>query len=270
MKKIVLATVLAALGSASAFAADLGARTYMKAPAVVAPVPVSTWQGFYIGGNVGYGWGHNDTDFNFLPSLAGVPFGVRDASVATHSKGVLGGAQFGYNWQIGPAVFGFETDIQGSGISGSGTAKPIPIPPVMVDPTDALSTSTKLSWFGTARARLGIALTPELLLYGTGGAAYGRVKSTGDFTSLISEAPFIENRFPAALSGTRVGWVVGAGTEWMFARNWSVKAEYLHVDLGNTSAVGLSIFDLTHTGNSVRYTWKNQENIVRAGVNYHF
>ena len=55
MKKIVLAAALLALGSASAFAADLGERgMYAKAPAMA---PVANWAGLYIGGNVGYGWG---------------------------------------------------------------------------------------------------------------------------------------------------------------------------------------------------------------------
>src|SRR3954447_1701118 len=125
MKKIILATVLAGLGSASALAADMGARTpYTKAPAMMATV--SNWSGFYIGGNVGYGWGENNTDFNFLPTPAA--FGVSNDSLAAHSKGVIGGAQFGYNWQIGSTVLGFETDIQGSGISGSATKVPTASP----------------------------------------------------------------------------------------------------------------------------------------------
>jgi len=65
MKRIVLATALVALGSASALAADLGARSYTKAPA---PAPVSNWSGLYIGGNLGYGWGNNSTDLAFLPT----------------------------------------------------------------------------------------------------------------------------------------------------------------------------------------------------------
>src|SRR4051794_33642702 len=76
MKKIILATVLAGIGSTSALAADLGARApYSKAPAMVA---VSNWSGFYIGGNVGYGWGNGNTDLVFLPTP--VAFGVANTS----------------------------------------------------------------------------------------------------------------------------------------------------------------------------------------------
>jgi outer membrane immunogenic protein len=114
MKKIVLATVLAALGSAPTLAADLGPRAYTKAPVMVERM--SSWQGFYIGGNVGYGWGDGKTDFSFLPSEAKFP--DANTSLNSNSRGVIGGAQIGYNWQTGFVVAGFETDIQGSGIKG--------------------------------------------------------------------------------------------------------------------------------------------------------
>jgi outer membrane immunogenic protein len=264
MKKIILATVLAGLGSTAALATDMGARTpYTKAPAMMAVV--TNWSGFYIGGNVGYGWGNNNTDFNFLPSPA--IFGASNDSLAAHSKGVIGGAQFGYNWQIGSTVLGFETDIQGSGISGSATKRAMAVPPGTLGPAASLFTETKLSWFGTARVRLGFEIAPALLLYGTGGAAYGQTKTTANST--FPDSPTVTVQFPAALSGTKVGWTAGAGAEWMFARNWSAKFEYLFVDLENTSAVGVSSFDPTDPLH-VRYTWKNQDHIVRAGVNYHF
>jgi outer membrane immunogenic protein len=259
MKKIILAIVLAGIGSASALAADMGARTpYAKAPAMMATV--TNWSGFYLGGNVGYGWGHNNTDFSFLPSAA--TFGASNDSLAAHSKGVIGGAQFGYNWQFGSTVLGFETDIQGSGISGSATKRAISVPPATLDPASSLFTDSKLSWFGTARVRLGFEIAPALLLYGTGGLAYGQPKATAN--SVFPGAPL---SLPVAVSATKVGWTAGVGTEWMFARNWSAKAEYLYVDLGNTSAVVLS----TPAGPfGAGYTWKNQDHIVRAGVNYHF
>src|SRR3954451_10248907 len=86
MKKIILATVLAALGSTSALAADLGARApYAKAPAMVEAV--GNWSGFYIGGNVGYGWGNGTTNFAFLPSS--VAFGDRDARADLKSNGLI-------------------------------------------------------------------------------------------------------------------------------------------------------------------------------------
>ena len=112
MKRILAGMVVAAALSGSAFAADLGARTYTKAPAMA---PAGTnWSGFYIGGNVGYGWGNGNTDFSFLPSPT--LFEVDNTALDTKSKGAIGGVQIGYNWQMGAIVAGLEADIQGSGI----------------------------------------------------------------------------------------------------------------------------------------------------------
>src|SRR3981189_877847 len=110
MKKIILATVLAGIGSTAALAADLGARTYTKAPAMM--TAVGNWSGFYIGGNVGYGWGNGNTHFSFLPTP--VDFGVNNATLGARSTGVTGGAQLCYNWQIQSLVSSFEAAIQSS------------------------------------------------------------------------------------------------------------------------------------------------------------
>jgi outer membrane immunogenic protein len=260
MKKIVLATVLAALGSASALAADLGPRAYTKAPMMVEPV--STWQGFYIGGNIGYGWGRGNTDFSFLPSQA--DFGEANTSLNSNPRGVIGGAQIGYNWQTGVVVAGFEADIQGSGLKGNAAKGILLFPSLAPDPNTLLTTNEKLSWFGTARARLGVTVTPAFLLYGTGGFAYGQVENSAN-------AQFRNgaDNFSASASKTKVGWTAGAGGEWMFAPGWSAKFEYLYVDLGKASAIADDV-PVADPPFQVGYRWRTQENIVRAGVNYHF
>ena len=124
----------------------------------------------------------------------------------------------------------------------------------------------KLSWFGTVRGRVGVAVTPDLVLYGTGGLAYGRVDASANWRFDLER---VHAQAPASVSKTKVGWTAGVGAEWMFARNWSAKLEYLYVDLGNESAFG----DLTQVDDpqlKVGYTWHTRENIVRVGVNYHF
>jgi outer membrane immunogenic protein len=259
MKRIVLATALVALGSASALAADLPPRGYNKAPAMAA---ATNWSGLYIGGNVGYGWGNGNTDFTFLPAAAAES---ANATLDTKPEGVIGGAQIGYNWQMGSLVTGLEADIQGAGIKG--TAAPSQI--IATDgganvPGDFLSSNERLSWFGTVRGRLGVTVTPDLLLYATGGLAYGHVDASANAHFTNSTNPL---DFPGSVSKTRAGWAAGAGTEWMFARNWSAKLEYLYVDLGSQSAIGNSSVDPLF---KVGYTWHTKENIVRAGVNYHF
>jgi outer membrane immunogenic protein len=257
VKKIVLATALLAAGSASAFAADLPARTYTKAPMMA---PINTWQGFYIGGNVGYGWGNSGTEFTGLPST--VIFNVAPTSLDTKPKGMIGGAQIGYNWQMGSLVTGLEADIQGSDMKGSATRSPVSLIDTGPLTGSFQSADQRLSWFGTVRGRLGITVTPAVLLYATGGLAYGEVKGSANtfFDEFAS--------WPASIRETKVGWTAGAGAEWMFAHHWSAKIEYLYLDLGSISAVANQaptpfIFQAS-------YTWKTQQNIVRAGVNYHF
>src|SRR6266404_3256277 len=228
MKKIILATVLAGIGSTGALAADLGARTYTKAPAMMAPV--ATWTGLYIGGNVGYGSGSNSTDANFVPQAAFFPL---PQILGVKSKGVVRSAQIGYNFQLGGTVFGLETDVQGSGISGSASVAPLTNPVLgTLIPGSSITTDQKISWFGTTRARLGFSVTPDLLLYGTAGAGYGGVKATGDtFHNAVYHRL-------GTLDQTKLGWTAGAGAEWMFARNWSAKVEYLYLDLGSSTVLG--------------------------------
>jgi outer membrane immunogenic protein len=258
MKKIILATALAALGSTAAVAADLGERTYTKAPAMTAPA--ATWAGLYIGGNVGYGWGKGGTDFSSTVDPAA--FGVANTSLDSKSRGVIGGAQIGYNWQMGSLLIGLEADVQGADVKSSASSGPVfnTFSAAFV-PGSFRSADQKLSWFGTARGRIGTTITPDILLYATGGLAYGQINNSGQLFETVTA------QFPASISKLSVGWTAGAGAEWMFAHQWSAKVEYLYLDLGNVSVVSNN--PLT-AGAQVNYTWKNQDHIVRAGVNYHF
>jgi outer membrane immunogenic protein len=265
MKRILGAAMVTAALTAPGLAADLGARTYTKAPALA---PVSNWSGFYVGGNLGYGWGDGNTDFSFLPT----PSDFNIATLGARSTGVTGGAQLGYNWQIGSLVTGLEADIQGSDIKGSARANPTLAGTAIPFPGAVLSSEQKLSWLGTVRGRLGVTVTPDLLLYGTGGLAYGHVDASAN--SQFFDTGVLTVEFPASVSKTKVGWTAGAGAEWMFAHNWSAKLEYLYVDLGSESGIGhLKINGqvLIDPGlPTVGYTWRFRENIARVGVNYHF
>jgi outer membrane immunogenic protein len=110
------------------------------------------------------------------------------------------------------------------------------------------------------RGRLGVTVTPDPLLYGTGGLAYGKVDASANWFQ------FVDEQTPASVSKTKVGWTAGAGAEWMFAGNWSAKLEYLYVELGSDSAIGN--FTPPDPNFKVGYTWNAQENIVRVDVNY--
>jgi outer membrane immunogenic protein len=266
MKRIVGTLMVTAALTAPGLAADLGARSYTKAPALA---PVSNWSGFYVGGNLGYGWGNGNTDFSFLPTPK--RFGFNNASLGARSSGVIGGAQLGYNWQVGSVVTGLEADIQGSGIKGSARTVPTIFGTAFQIPFDVLSSEQKLSWLGTVRGRLGVTVTPQLLLYGTGGLAYGHVDASAN-TKLINLDASFDRASPASVTKTKVGWTAGAGAEWMFAHNWSAKLEYLYIDLGSESVIANEVggVPLVIDPYKVGYTWRFRENIARVGVNYHF
>ena len=297
--KIVAACVgVAALGTLSAaFAADLPARTYTKAPAMVQPV--ADWTGWYAGVNIG--WGGNSGVTGTESVVSGTAFPVIGAGTVLYGSpnsfrfdpsGVLGGVQAGYNWQSAAAVYGLEADFQGAGIKGSlgcvlscgpgHITAPAPgflagFPVVFA--SDAYS--QKINWFGTVRGRIGYTNGPALF-YLTGGLAYGDVERTGNVIGITQNGAGgpTRNTFIGAYdnSSTKVGWTVGLGGEGrIFANNpaWTVKGEYLYVDLGKNSDTFSTIFQ--PGGNpaagqaAVRTdTSTNREHILRVGVNYHF
>ena len=234
--------------------------------------PVASWAGFYLGGNIGYGRSDGNVDVT-----AAVPFLLPEDGNGTldpGSKGVIGGAQIGYNWQMGPLVTGLEADFQGSGIKGSASESKLhPRPDSTAIDGGFRSTEERLQWFGTVRGRLGLTITPDLLLYGTGGLAYGQVSNSAN-TRVFDNDGFTNFPvdFPASVNKVRAGWAAGGGAEWMFASKWSARIEYLHVDLGNVSAIGnqTATTAVSFSGGLVKYTWQTREDIVRAGVNYHF
>jgi outer membrane immunogenic protein len=196
---------LALIGTgASAQAADMyGSR----APYTVQqPLNVYSWAGPYVGANVGYGWG------DITHSIAS-------------PSGVNGGIQAGYNWQFGQWVVGIEGDFQGNGASDTFAAWKFSNP-----------------WFGTLRGRGGFAMN-NILIYGTGGLAFGNVRAE---VLNLSE------------NHTVAGWTLGVGAEIGITQNWSAKVEYLYVNLNDSQ------FALTAMPNGYQFS------VVRLGVNYKF
>jgi outer membrane immunogenic protein len=144
-------------------------------------------------------------------------------------------------------------------------------PEIGANPETLTSHNTELSWFGTARARLGYLVTPETLFFATGGLAYGHVKVS---STLVPEPTFPCARNALCSAGsaseTRIGWAIGGGVESKIASNWTAKVEYLHFDLGTISDTTLS--------KATFAAWPGKPimgvnsditgNIVRIGVNY--
>ncbi len=258
--------VAAALQPVSA--ADMPVKA--KAPII----DVWTWNGVYVGVNVGYSWGRSETDALFTNYATGAFLAA--SSNTFDLNGWIGGGQIGVNWQNGVWVGGLEADIQASGQKGS-TAFACPVPAIGgpcnlitggpgagIAPT--ASFNQRLSWFGTLRGRLGVTPTPETFAYLTGGLAYGEIETDGvisGFTlvGVATAASFNYDVFKA-------GWTVGAGIEGRLGGNWTGKIEYLYMDLGSVSGFGV----LTTSNPPLRVDFNSRitDNILRVGINYKF
>lgn len=197
MKKILLGSVgLIALAAAlPASAADIRPRTYSKAPVPAYVAPIYDWTGFYIGGQVGGQWGN---DLNGLKP-----------------DGVVGGVHVGYNWQTGALVVGVESDFEGANVRDSSALG------------GGLTESFRNRWQGSVRGRVGWAVSPQMLLYGTGGVAFAEnlYRVTDGLTT-------------DSWHGQQVGYTVGGGLEYMFAPAWSARAEYRYTAFGSKTNVG--------------------------------
>ncbi|QGM99164.1 outer membrane protein [Methylocystis parvus] len=304
MKKFALSFAALALTAGSALAADLPSR---KGPPVLPPPPPPPlWTGFYVGLNAGGGWASsNSVTIGSTPIFTN-PAGPAAGIIAAHAGpaalsasgiigggnngGFIGGGQIGYNYQFyNNFLVGIEADIQGVAASGgsrtgAGAALVGPGSGATGTPiTTSFSVSQSLDYIGTVRGRLGWLATPTLLVYGTGGLAYGGVSSSAAYFSTNPAYPALSGLSAAwgsagAFSDTRVGWTAGGGVEWMFMPNWSAKVEYLYFDLGSVT------YNLAPTGsialagpvgqpwwlNASQVSARFNGNIVRAGANYHF
>ena len=249
MNKTLIASVaLVALSITAVRAADLA----VKAPPPP-PVPVFSWTGFYVGANIGGAWANNRwTDTLFLTNFNN-----------NGNNGVfIGGGQIGGNYQIGSFVIGGEWDFDWAGNNNNnGTGIVIPAVGTFV-------VTNNNRWITTVAARFGYAVD-HWLFYGKAGGGWvgnnnltvtnvttGRSLTCGTFTNLSN------------CGNNTGGWLVGAGAEYAFTNNWTVKFEYDYLGLGNRTfvipATAPFLAGDTFTSNN-----RNVQT-VKVGVNYLF
>ena len=218
LKTVITAAAISALLLGQASAADaLGTAPSYGPNAPSFGAPNSGFGGFYAGGNVGYSRGEY----------------ARDGAGDQNIEGFIGGAQVGYNADLGGLVVGVEGDYQLSGARQSET----------LVGGDELSVG--INHFGTVRGRAGFDVG-GIMPYLTGGIAFGDV----GYKSETAAGPTI--------SESEYGWglAAGAGIEAMAANNVSLKAEYLYVGFGGLELTGGNVDTSVHT--------------ARAGINFHF
>jgi outer membrane immunogenic protein len=251
-KSLLAATAIVAFGGA-ALAADLPTR---KAAPVYAPVaPAFTWAGAYFGLNAGAVFSQSKANLFGQGPLTQAAIAV--ANVPTSAKldkaGFIGGAQAGYNFQTGAFVYGVEADISVADAKKKAS---------YLGSLGALTTAqSDLRWLGTARLRAGYAID-RLLVYGTGGLAFGDVKNRANVF-----APGGNLAYWGSKSDTRAGWTLGGGLEYAVTNNVTVKGEYLYYNLGKKT---VALNPTTGVGDNFGAKFKNDGHIVRAGVNWKF
>ena len=238
IKKILLSSAALIALVSTASAADLAARPYTKAPALL-PIASTNWSGFYIGGEGGGAFGR---DSLFFPTPL-TTTGTFDTS------GAIAGGVAGYNWQAAGSnlVFGVEGNFDWANIRGTA-----------VCPNIALNCTTKIDSIFTGTGRIGYAWD-SVMLYAKGGYASSRGRADGivPATGAINDGARV----------TRDGYTLGAGLEYMFAPNWSAKVEYDYYRFDAKRVNGL-----TPGGVFVELIDLQSRDVhaVKAGINYHF
>jgi outer membrane immunogenic protein len=264
MKKILLTTVLLASLGSVAQAADLP----RKSPQLFAPaMPMFTWSGFHIGINGGYAFGDGNTATTGTPVFQTlIAPGIVPDSLRSKPDGFMGGFQAGYNAQFGALVAGIEADIQFGNLKSRSSFTGGPVLGTQL----TTSATTELSYLGTARARLGFTPAERLLVYATGGLAFGEVKTGGAVNGV--QAPGLV--WQGSKSETKLGYAIGMGAEYALTNNLTFKGEYLYYDLGKTTinALGNPAVRGVAALNGIDYQARTQNSgsLVRAGVNYKF
>jgi outer membrane immunogenic protein len=252
-----LAAISAVALSAPVVAADIPARIVTKAP--VAPPPWN-WTGFYFGVNAGWGWGEETGERTADAGLAAV-IGAVPVSYRVRPDGLFGGGQAGYNWQSGMWVYGFEADLQASDIHESLTVN---LPTGAITAPSINNATERLEWFGTVRARFGVAPTERALYFITGGFAYGRVESRADVCFPLFNG-VCDGFFSGGVKDTRTGWTIGGGAEYALDHNWALKIEYLYLDLGSDT---FRLTDPINPGSFLDYRFEHRDHIARIGLNF--
>lgn len=266
MSRILLAGIASIFFTAgAATAADLP----VKAPPLVAPAP--TWTGFYIGASVGGAWLHDTATLSLPPGppqlfAPHVAAGAIPANYQVDDSRLIASFQVGYNWQLSSLwVAGLEADISGPRVGGTQNIATN----LLVFGPFALQYQTNVDYIGTVRGRFGALVTPTLLAYGTGGFAYGRVSRS--FTEIANPGNIVQST--GGTQNTDIGWTVGAGLEYALTSHFTVRGEYLFVQLRGDTFTTPSINANCGTPNACSFTLTSNDptiQIARFGLNYKF
>lgn len=238
MRLLLLSSVALATLAGAAFAADLPSQKEAPAPVYVAPPPVFTWTGFYIGADIGGGWANQSAN-STLGSLSG------------NGSGVVGGGRVGYDYQINQFVLGVEGDFYGTSIDNT-----------RYFPLADTTVKSSQDWLASVNGRLGYAVD-HFLIYAIGGVAWTQGSSTFTAGTILGPRVVLAG-FPnsVGVSHSFTGYDVGGGVEYAFTNNWIGRIEYRYYDFGNWNYSGNYWLPRSRTGLN--------DNVVTVGLSYKF
>jgi outer membrane immunogenic protein len=241
IKRLIASVAFMALGTAVAGAADLPAKPYTKAPP---PPPTFSWTGFYVGAHIGGAWAHNLFLTNYY-----------------NNNGVfIRGGQTGGNYQIGNFVIGGEWDFDWAGNDKHNNTG------VLVPGVGPIAVTGNNHWITTVAARFGYAVDHWLLYGKAGGGWVGNNNWT--ITNVTTGVSLTCGNFTNNCGNDTGGWLVGAGYEYAFTNNWTVRLEYDYLGLGNRTVVIPATAPLL-AGNTFISNNRNVQ-MVKVGANYLF
>ena len=211
-KTLVASVAFSVLGTAVAGAADMP----MKAPPPPPPLPVFSWTGFYVGGNIGGAWSRNTwTDTILLTNF----------NNGGNNGAFIGGGQVGVNYQVNNFVIGGEWDLDWASNHNNGNGVITPLGTFVVTNNDR--------WITTLAARFGWAVDHWLFYGKAGGGWVGNNNNSLTVTNITTGVSITCGSFSTNCGNNTGGWLVGAGFEYAFTNNWTVKLEYDYLGLGN-------------------------------------
>src|SRR5271169_3644865 len=140
-RHLLVASIGAIALTGSAFAADLAPPP--------PPLPIFTWTGVYVGGQIGYAWGSGNLSYTGFDPFSGLAF---TTGLGGSPNGVIGGAHVGYNYQINQFVFGLEGTVDGTSLRNTAVGF---FPAFFGGST--VEATTKADVEGSIRARAGLA-----------------------------------------------------------------------------------------------------------------
>lgn len=232
MKKLFVSIIALGAFAAPAMAADL----YTPVEPLPAPIPFS-WNGFYIGGNVG--WGFAESDWDVYDDE-----GDRLGGFSLNPDGFLGGGQIGFNFDNGNGfVWGGEAEFTFGGGSDGGWFD-----------DNGYDGDSSVNFLMTLGPKVGISMD-RVLFYVEGGLALADIDHKGRMTD------WDNNGF----GDTNTGWFIGAGSEYAFDDHWSARLEYNYVDMGSHS---LKIVGGNLDGGRIKVD--NDMHVIKGGINYRF